>query len=946
MKKPAKKRIFKVLKITGITFAVILSLLFLLPILFPGKVAEEVKAFANRKLNGELNFTEANLSFFNHFPSLTLTLNEFTLKGSAPYNDEMLVSAGEVAFGIDLKSLIFDSAVKIDEIYVSGALINVKVNEKGEANYNVYISDEKETIKEDSGTSLKLDRIAIEDCHLVYDDRSAKLLIDAKGFNYLGKGDLDQAIFDLNTEADIESLDFAFDNEPYLKNKKLHAKLITQINTNSLAFKFRKNDLKINKLPVNFTGKFDFLANGYDMDFAIQSKESKLNDFFTALPPAYVTWLEKSKVKGETSLSLTLKGQYVASQNKAPNLAFNMKIRDGEIEYKGAPFPVTDIFLNFDTQLPGLNPDNLKVNLDSLYFNVGKDYVKAIVKSSGLKKPVIDAKINASIDLKKMDAAFGIGNMDLRGILKADITAKGVYDKNKSIFPVAKGNVNLKNGYIKTDYYPNAIENINIAAQLTNGNGAFSDTKFKIQPASFVFEGKPVFIDASFTDFDDVAYDIKAKGEIDVAKVYKVFSQKGLDLDGYIKADVAFKGKQSDATNGNYAKLQNSGMLQLKNIGLRSEYLPKKFIIRDGVFKFHQDKMDFTDFTANYGESDFRMNGQMANVINFALSDREILKGNFVFDSRFINADEFMSNIPEPKAGDSIVEVKATASTGVIVIPSNFDLNLTANAGKVAFNGLNLENTKGNMTINGGKLQLKKTGFDLIGCNVSMDAAYGSETPTRAFFDFKIKAKDFDIKRAYSEIPMFKEMASAAESAEGIVSLDYQIGGKLDANMSPIYPSLAGGGVLSVKKVKMKGFKMMNVVSSKTGKESVRDPDVSKVDIKTKIRNNIMTVERFKFKVAGFRPRIEGTTSLDGQLNLKMRLGLPPLGIIGIPLTITGTQENPKVKLGRQTEDLEETEYNPNSPAPQAMPAATDANLAPDSGVPAPAPQTPATPSQ
>jgi len=365
--------------------------------------------------------------------------------------------------------------------------------------------------------------------------------------------------------------------------------------------------------------------------------------------------------------------------------------------------------------------------------------------------------------------------------------------------------------------------------------------------------------------------------------------------------------------------------LQLKNIGLQSAYLPKKFVIRDGVFNFHQDKMDFSNFNAVYGQSDFAMNGQMANVINFVLSDREVLKGTFAFDSKFINADEFMAAVPEPQKTDSIATPKAQTQSGVIVIPKNFDLNLKANAAKVAFNGLTIENATGNMSINAGKLQLTQTGFDLIGCNVRMDAAYGSETTTRAFFDFKIKAKDFDIKRAYNEIPMFKEMASAAESAEGIVSLDYQIGGKLNADMSPIYPSLEGGGVLSVKKVKMKGFKMMNVVSSKTGKDAVRDPDVSKVDIKTKIKNNIMTVDRFKFKVAGFRPRIEGTTSLDGKLNLKMRLGLPPLGIIGIPLTITGTQGAPKVKLGRKTEDLEEAPYDPNAPAPQMAPAVTPA---------------------
>jgi AsmA protein len=68
-----------------------------------------------------------------------------------------------------------------------------------------------------------------------------------------------------------------------------------------------------------------------------------------------------------------------------------MKIREGKIDYKEAPFPVTNLFLNFDTKLPSLDTEQLKVNLDSIFFNVGTDYFKAIVKTTGLKKPVVDA---------------------------------------------------------------------------------------------------------------------------------------------------------------------------------------------------------------------------------------------------------------------------------------------------------------------------------------------------------------------------------------------------------------------------------------------------------------------------------------------------------------------------------------------------------------------------
>ena len=928
MKKPKKSIVVRILKITGITIGSILLLLFLIPVLFPGKIAEEVKAFANNKLNGELNFKEANLSFFNHFPSLTLTLTDFSLKGSAPYQKETLLSANEVAFGINVRSLLFDKKVNIDKIYVSNALINVKVNAKGEANYNVYISEEETPKKEDpNSSSLKLEKIAIEDSHIIYDDKSTKILIDANGFNYVGNGDLDEAIFDLYTEADIEDFDFTYDGEQYLKNKKVNADLVTKINTNSLAFVFEQNNLKINKLPVEFKGKFDFLSNGYDMDFNIKSEDSKLNDFFTAMPPHYVKWLDKTKVKGKTDLLLTLKGKYIASKNQKPDLAFNMKIRDGFINYNDAPFPASNIFLNFDTKLPSLDTEKLQVNLDSIFFNVDKDYFKAIVKTEGLSKPKISARIQSKIDLAKMDKAMGLQNMDLRGVLNMDIKSQGIYDKKNSRIPVTNGKISLITGYVKSIYYPNPIKNINVLATISDNAGTVKDLKVNIHNASFLFEEKPIYVKAKLDNFENIKYDIIAKGELNLDRIYKVFSRKGLDLQGYIFADVKFKGSQEDAMKGNYKNLDNSGTLRLRNIKTTSEYLPKPFIINQGTFIFNQDKMNFHFFSASYGKSDFKMSGYLQNVIDFALTDKAVLKGNFTLKSDYINVDEFMSNInaekaPETKETEGKPTPAATAS-GVVVIPPNFDIEFNATANKVNFQELAIEKVTGNMLINNSKLIMKNNSFDIIGSNVKMDITYESETPQKAAFDFKVNAKDFDVKRAYNEIKMFREMASAAENAEGIISLDYKVAGKLDANMQPIYPSLVGGGVLSVKNVKMKGFKMFGAVSQKTGKEAIKNPDVTKVDIKTKIKNNIINIERFKFKVAGFRPRIEGQTSFDGALNIKMRLGLPPLGIIGIPMKITGTKDNPKVSLGRKSEDLQETEYEDGVPVPTAIPEPT-----------------------
>jgi AsmA protein len=1046
VKIPFKKPVLKILKITGISVGSILLLLFLIPILFPGTVAEKVKQFTNDNLDGEMNFSKVRLSFFNHFPSLTVSLYDFSLKGSAPFKQDTLIAAEKISFGINVRSILFDKKIRINKIFLDNANMHVLVNEKGEANYNVYKSKSTSTAAstDTAGTSLKLEKISIENSHIVYDDRSLTMLIDAKGFNYSGKGDLSAAIFELSSFIGVDSLDFYFNKEAYLKNKKVNADLITKINTNSLAFLFQKNKLKINKLPVEFTGKLDFLKNGYDLDFTVTSSNSELDDFVTALPPQYISWQKNTTIKGRTDLLFTLKGQYIASTNQMPDLAFNMKIREGYVKYDAAPFPANNIFLNLQTKIPAINPENLEVKVDSVFFNVNNDYLSAVINTKGITNPTISAKLNASMDLEQMDKAFGLQpidlkgkcdlhfnangkyamgpnpnsirheavllsipsfkldaqvtngyikytalpqaisnisfnvksscadndyrntgfsinnlsakalnnfikghasisslkqmlvdanlqtninlaeiknvyplkDIDLKGLLKLNITAKGQYDAAAKKFPLTVADIVLSNGSIKTAYYPNPVSDIQVAAKAVNAAGTLKDQDFTIQPASFVFEGKPFSVEASFKNFEDILYDVKANGELDIAKISKVFSQKGLDVTGYVKANLHLQGRQSDAVNKHFSNLRNEGTLELKDIVTTTEYLPKPFLIKEGLFTFQQDKMQFNNFKALYGESDMSMNGYLQNVIDYALSSNGVLKGSFNLQSGNFNVDEWMVFASTPVTDSAVKTVPA--ETGVVVIPSNLDLAITANAKQVAFNGVHLSNVKGNLSMNKGVLVLKNTGFNLIGSETTMDAAYASNGINNASFDCKISAKDFDIKKAYDSVTLFRDMATAAGKSQGIVSLEYAVKGKLDGNMQAIYPSLEGGGVLSVKKVKVNGFKLFTTVSRKTGKDSIANPDVSKVDIKSRIKNNVITFERFKIKMAGFRLRMEGQTSFDGKIKLKMRLGLPPLGIIGIPMNVTGTQDNPKIKLGKGDNDaLEETEYKEEVQIPQ-----------------------------
>lgn len=1033
------------LKGLGLFLGGVILLVSVLPYLFPGFVTEKLSNWTNNHLRGKLVFSHATLSFFARFPDLTLTLYDVTLSGSAPFAQDTLVAAREISFGVNLPSL-FRQRIIVDKIFLADGQINVQVDQRGQANYNVYKSsaDSSATAGSDSSSAaLTIEQILIERTNVVYNDRSVPLLIRAKNMAYEGKGDLSKAVFDLHTHTHIDSVDLYYDGQPYVLGKSVNADLVTNINTNSLALVFAKNDLRINRLPVQFRGRFAFLRDGYTLDFRARSVETDLHNITTALPPDLLRWADKTDIRGFGTFTASLVGSYVAATNTKPALQFNATLRNGYIAYPKAPAPARNVRLDLSAKLPNLDPEKLELVMDTLSFQINQDFFRSRLRIKGFSQPNIHALVDTDIDLEKWDKAFGIPSVDVKGRYRLHVQADGDYatamkqtslrkteriitsiprftltsslengylkyesvpqpirdigfsvaascpdqdyrhahltvdslrakalnnvisgfarfrnakdiqvdaqlkalvhlaeirqfyplehgiklagDLNvqartqgqyiptKRLFPITKAQVKLTNGSIQTKYYPRPVERIQVIADVLSQTPSIRTLTVSLRPVSFWFDGQPFGLQAHLRNFDNLQYAITSRGTINVGKLYRMVALKGYDVTGSVKTNLSLRGDQRDVMAGRYDRLNNRGTLQIQNLALSSELFPKPFFIRTGLFRFAQEKMWFDRFRTTYGSSTIDLNGYLTNVISYATKPHAPLRGSFTLTSDAINVDEFMAfadpttpkKLSAPKSAAKSPSAGPAGASGVIIVPTNLAVEMKALAKQVSYNGLTLQNAQGQMRIDSGRISLRQTGFTLIGAPVVMDATYQSLSPKRARFNYHINASDFDIKRAYREITLFRDLATSAAKAEGLVSLDYQLRGDLDANMKPVYPSLTGGGVLSVRQVRMKGFRLFGAVSSKTGHD-INNPDLSEVALKSTIANNIITIERTKLRVAGFRPRIEGKVSLDGRLDLNFRLGLPPFGIFGIPMTIRGTQFSPKIHLGKGKEEKDE----------------------------------------
>ncbi len=1021
--------------IFGLLFGSLL-LLYFLPIVFQEKIEEKFRKTLENQLVSDASFTEIRLTFFKHFPSLTLSADDLYVEGSSPFEGDTLFYAEDFSVGISLISLAREYP-NINELFLNNATINIRRDVVGNSNFDV-MKSKPEEVEQDSlpkdEFGIEITKIVFEDTDFTYEDTSLDILILAHEIEYAGNGVFVDKNVELNSQVQIGLFELDYAGVPWLQRDRVQAELLTEINTESTTLNFRRNDLVLNELPVDFKGVLVFLPGGYDMNFILESFGSSLEQIASILPEEYFPAINEMSFGGEGDIVFSLQGEYMPEQNLMPSMALNFQLRDGMISHSAAEKAIENIRTSTNILIPGFDAEKLQLDIDSLGFEIGDGYLRSRLSIEGQNPMKIDTEAKMQMDVGALDKALGNQKLNYSGILETYFKANGIYsyeeypkdpktskidrvtipafnlesnfrngylkwarlpeamedisfdllmstdqdkisdikfavenfnlkllDKissgrlsfdgnnenrieaafeshfdlediekfypldsgyqlrgelnmemvadgnffpKKKVVPVTNTTLTLENGFIKTPHYPDPIEDIQLELDIMSNEASLRDLSLDLKPVSFTFVDHPFTFKADLDDFEDLKYKVTSAGTLDLGKLYSVFGVENIDVNGYLITDVTLEGSQSAAASGRYRELNNEGSIIAEDIRIDTEYLPEPIIIKKGQLDFTQERIVLTDVQTNLAGNEVQLDGYISNYLEYMVASDDLIQGELEFQSNYVDLDKWMFfSEDETAVVDSMGQV-----SGVILPPAKLDISFRAKVDSINFSGLKIYNLDGEIKTLPREFQLNDTSFELVGGDVTMDGSYRATDPYRADFDYHIIANQFDIKRAYDEVTIFREMASFAEYSEGIASVDYELSGVLDANMYPIMPSLEGEGVLGMDNVRLKGFKLMNSIAKETDNEELRDPELSDVFVKSSIDNNIMTIPRTKMKIFGFRPRFEGQVGLDGEMRIDLRLGLPPFGLLGIPMKITGNMEEYDMRIGKVTkkEELQE----------------------------------------
>lgn len=440
----------KTMKIAGITLGVILLLLLILPFAFQGKLAKLVKEEGNKMLNAQFDFRTLNISLLRNFPSASVSLEDFWLKGTGPFENDTLIQAGELTAAVNLFSLFGDGGYDISRIIVKDTRVHAIVLEDGRPNWDVMKpspdaeTPEDETVQETF--RIKLQKLSVDNLSVVYDDRQGGVFADLSRLEADCSGDFgsDRTVVDLKMET--PSLTCRTGGIPLLNKVSLEADMDVDADLAGGKFTLRENMLRLNAIQLNLDGWLAQTKQGMDMDLRLNTNEVGFKELLSLIPAIYAKDFQDLKTDGKVTLNAFARGS-MEGNTKVPQFEVNLDVKDAMFRYPSLPAGVEKINISALVRNAGGPLDATEISVAPFDFVLaGNPFSLNATVKTPVSDPDFHLTARGKLDLGKVKEVYPLDDMQLNGLVQADLELGGrlsMVEKEQFEQMQAKGSLRL-----------------------------------------------------------------------------------------------------------------------------------------------------------------------------------------------------------------------------------------------------------------------------------------------------------------------------------------------------------------------------------------------------------------------------------------------------------------------------------------------------------------------
>ncbi len=780
----------KFLKITAAVIAILLVLLMVLPYAFKGKIETIIKEEGNKMLNATFDFDNLDISLISQFPSASITLEGFWLKGAGEFENDTLLRCGELTAAVNVMSLIGDNGIEISKIIIDETKAKAIVLQDGRPNWDIMksTSEESETPSDTASSAfrIQLRKLSISDLTLVYDDRQAGMYAEVADLDASCSGDFGSERTTLELEAETPAVTFRTGEIPLLSRAKIETSMNIDADFTTNKFTLKENSLSLNAIRATIDGWLAMTEKGMDMDLKLNSNEINFKEILSLIPAIYAKDFDGLKTEGEATLTALAKGSMIGD----------------------------------------------------------------------------------------------------------------------SIMPSFDVSLNVKNAMFRYPSLPAGVEKINIDASVKNPGGALDATIVNVNPFNFTLAGNPFSMTADVkTPISDPAFNVSAKGKLDLGKIKDVYPLEDMQLNGVVDADMSINGCLSYIQKELYDRMQASGKINLANMNLQMKDIPD-VNIKKSTFSFTPRYLELSETTVNIGENDLTFDSRFENYMGYILKGTT-LKGTLNIASNKFNLNDFMSGDSTATAETESVAAD-TAAAGIIEIPDNIDFRMQVKMKEVIMNKMKFSNINGLLIVKDSKADMQNLSLNTMDGTVVVNGSYATPKNSEPRLNAGFSLNNIGFAAAYRDLDMIQKLAPIFNSLKGEFSGNVKINTLLDKNMSPVVNTLNGSGSLSTKDLSLSGVKAIDMVADIVKKPSLKQAKVKDMKIDFTIADGRINTKPFDIKLEDYKMNLSGSTGLDQTIDYKGKITIPEsAGKISqfgtVDMNIGGTFTSPKVSIDMES---------------------------------------------
>ncbi len=391
-----------------------------------------VKNFINENLNAKVEFSDVSLSFIRSFPQAHVTVDDLVITNYKPFEGETFATAKNIAFTMSVKEL-FKSAsedpIVVNSIAIDEALLTLKTDPLGNNNYD--ITKEKEnaqtTVDSSSGFAFDIEDYKINNSAFTYLDEKSNTQIYISELNHSGNGTFSEEKSQLDTQT-AATVSMSIDSTQYLNQNTIKLDALIGMNLKDQKYTFMENKGFINQLPLVFSGYFQQLEDGQDIDITFENPESSFKDFLAVIPEAYSKNIDNVETSGDFKVNGIIKGK--VTETTIPKLDINISSNNASFKYPDLPKRVNNITINTAIKNTTGNSDDTYVDIKKLNFKIDNDSFKSSAQIRNLTENIlVNANIDGTLNLANLTKAYPIElDKQLSGILKGKLNTS--FDMN------------------------------------------------------------------------------------------------------------------------------------------------------------------------------------------------------------------------------------------------------------------------------------------------------------------------------------------------------------------------------------------------------------------------------------------------------------------------------------------------------------------------------------